>query len=164
MHKRVRAFTLAISLCHIGFANAQTDQSECQEAIGRYGRASKEIWNMLDYMANAYGIVAVGLIARVSSVPSKMIKTTLKKQFLDIAEVQTARMTAAPAPELHKVYYYQYARRHYRRAYRRGCFGGYFMAPTVPTTLATTVATTLATTVATMVATTVVISNVVLIA
>jgi hypothetical protein len=32
----------------------------------------------------------------------------------------------APAPELHKVYYYHgYARRHYRRAYRRGYYGGY---------------------------------------
>ena len=43
MQKRILAFTLAISLCHFGFANAQTDQSECQEAIGRYSRASKEI-------------------------------------------------------------------------------------------------------------------------
>ena len=43
MQKRILAFTLAISLCHIGFANAQTDQSECQEAIGRYSRASREI-------------------------------------------------------------------------------------------------------------------------
>jgi hypothetical protein len=39
---------------------------------------------------------------------------------------------SAPAPELHKVYYYQrHARRHYRRAYRRnpgyygGNYGGY---------------------------------------
>ena len=33
----------------------------------------------------------------------------------------------APAPELHKVYYYhRYARRHYRRAYRRGYYGGYY--------------------------------------
>jgi hypothetical protein len=39
---------------------------------------------------------------------------------------------SAPAPELHKVYYYnRYARRHYRRAYRRnpgyysGNYGGY---------------------------------------
>ena len=32
----------------------------------------------------------------------------------------------APAPELHKVYYYhRYARRHYRRAYRRGYYGAY---------------------------------------
>jgi hypothetical protein len=32
----------------------------------------------------------------------------------------------APAPELHKVYYYhRYARRHYRRAYRRGYYGYY---------------------------------------
>ena len=33
----------------------------------------------------------------------------------------------APAPELHKVYYYhRYARRQYRRAYRRGYYyGGY---------------------------------------
>ena len=31
----------------------------------------------------------------------------------------------APAPELHKVYYYhRYARRYYRRAYRRGYYGG----------------------------------------
>jgi hypothetical protein len=36
---------------------------------------------------------------------------------------------AAPAPELHKVYYYhRYARRQYRRAYRRGYYGygGYY--------------------------------------
>jgi hypothetical protein len=34
---------------------------------------------------------------------------------------------SAPAPELHKVYYYhRYARRHYRRAYRRGYYGGYY--------------------------------------
>ena len=39
----------------------------------------------------------------------------------------------APAPELHKVYYYhRHARRHYRRAYRRnpgyygGNYGGYY--------------------------------------
>jgi hypothetical protein len=33
----------------------------------------------------------------------------------------------APAPELHKVYYYhRHARRHYRRAYRRGYYGGYY--------------------------------------
>jgi hypothetical protein len=32
----------------------------------------------------------------------------------------------APAPELHKVYYYnRYARRQYRRAYRRGYYGAY---------------------------------------
>ena len=32
----------------------------------------------------------------------------------------------APAPELHKAYYYhRYARRQYRRAYRRGYYGGY---------------------------------------
>ena len=32
----------------------------------------------------------------------------------------------APAPELHKVYYYhRHARRYYRRAYRRGYYGGY---------------------------------------
>ena len=32
---------------------------------------------------------------------------------------------AAPAPELHKVYYYnRYARRHYRRAYRRDYYYG----------------------------------------
>ena len=35
----------------------------------------------------------------------------------------------APAPGLHKVYYYhRYARRHYRRAYRRGYYGGYYGA------------------------------------
>jgi hypothetical protein len=41
---------------------------------------------------------------------------------------------SAPAPELHKVYYYnRHARRHYRRAYRRnpgyyggGNYGGYY--------------------------------------
>ena len=33
----------------------------------------------------------------------------------------------APAPELHKVYYYhRHARRYYRRAYRRGYYGGYY--------------------------------------
>ena len=33
----------------------------------------------------------------------------------------------APAPELHKVYYYhRHARRAYRRAYRRGYYGGYY--------------------------------------
>jgi hypothetical protein len=33
---------------------------------------------------------------------------------------------SAPAPELHKVYYYnRHARRYYRRAYRRGYYGGY---------------------------------------
>ena len=32
----------------------------------------------------------------------------------------------APAPELHKVYYYhRHARRYYRRAYRRGYYGAY---------------------------------------
>ena len=32
---------------------------------------------------------------------------------------------SAPAPELHKIYYYhRHARRHYRRAYRRGYYGG----------------------------------------
>jgi Flp pilus assembly pilin Flp len=40
---------------------------------------------MLEYMATAYGIVAVGMIAPVSSVLSKILKTTLKKRFLDIA-------------------------------------------------------------------------------
>jgi hypothetical protein len=36
----------------------------------------------------------------------------------------------APAPELHKVYYYhRHARRHYRRAYRRGYYGGYAYNP-----------------------------------
>ncbi len=43
MHKPVLAFTFAISLSYTGFANARTDQSECQEAIGRYSRASREI-------------------------------------------------------------------------------------------------------------------------
>ena len=34
---------------------------------------------------------------------------------------------SAPAPELHKVYYYhRYARRQYRRAYRRGYYGGHY--------------------------------------
>ena len=33
----------------------------------------------------------------------------------------------APAPVLHKVYYYhRHARRYYRRAYRRGYYGGYY--------------------------------------
>jgi hypothetical protein len=33
----------------------------------------------------------------------------------------------APAPELHKVYYYhRHAPRYYRRAYRRGYYGGYY--------------------------------------
>ncbi|MGB7939983.1 MAG: hypothetical protein WCF72_15370, partial [Pseudolabrys sp.] len=36
----------------------------------------------------------------------------------------------APAPELHKVYYYnRVARRQYRRAYRRGYYGGYAYNP-----------------------------------
>jgi hypothetical protein len=34
---------------------------------------------------------------------------------------------SAPAPELHKVYYYhRHARRVYRRAYRRSYYGGYY--------------------------------------
>jgi hypothetical protein len=37
------------------------------------------------------------------------------------------RGATAPAPELHKVYYYhRHARRYYRRAYRRGYYGGYY--------------------------------------
>jgi hypothetical protein len=45
---------------------------------------------------------------------------------------------SAPAPELHKVYYYhRHARRHYRRAYRRGY--SVAMATTMATTVATTV-------------------------
>ena len=36
----------------------------------------------------------------------------------------------APAPDLHKAYYYnRYARRQYRRAYRRGYYGGYAYNP-----------------------------------
>ena len=41
MQKRILALALAISFFHTGFANA--DQSDCQEAIGRYGHASREI-------------------------------------------------------------------------------------------------------------------------
>ena len=66
----------------------------------------------------------------------------------------------APAPELHKVYYYdRHARRHYRRAYRRGYYGAYYgpwLLGVTPWLLCSTVAT--------AVATTVVISNVVLVA
>jgi hypothetical protein len=50
MQKRVLAFTLAISLSHTGFANA--DQFECQEAIGRYSRATKEISEYLRIYTN----------------------------------------------------------------------------------------------------------------
>ena len=85
MHKRVRAFTLAISLCHIGFANAQTISPSAKRQSVAIAALPKKYRNMLEYMATAYGIVAVGMIAPVSSVPSKMLKTTLKKQFLDIA-------------------------------------------------------------------------------
>ena len=68
----------------------------------------------------------------------------------------------APAPELHKVYYYnRVARRQYRRAYRRNYYGygGYYVATTLATTVLTAVAITPATTVATIV-----IGNVVLVA
>jgi hypothetical protein len=83
MQKRVLAFTLAIILSHTGFANA--DQFECQEAIGRYSRATKEISEYLRIIPIAFGVVAVGMIARANLAPSKMLNTTLKKQFLDIA-------------------------------------------------------------------------------
>jgi hypothetical protein len=85
MQKRILAFTLAISLCHFGFANAQTDQSECQEAIGRYSRASKEISEYARIYGNCIWNSRGRNDAPVSSVLSKMLKTTLKKRFLDIA-------------------------------------------------------------------------------
>src|SRR5262249_22055169 len=45
----------------------------------------KKYRNIFEYIPIAYGVVAVEMIARASLAPSKMLNTTLKKQFLDIA-------------------------------------------------------------------------------
>ena len=52
MHKCVLVFTLAISLCHTGFANA--DPAECREATVRYNRATKELSEYLKSIPIAY--------------------------------------------------------------------------------------------------------------
>ena len=45
----------------------------------------KKYRNIFEFIPIAYGVVAVVMIARASLAPSKMLNTTLKKQFLDIA-------------------------------------------------------------------------------
>jgi hypothetical protein len=57
----------------------------------------KKYRNIFESIPIAYGVVAVVMIARASLAPSKMLNTTLKKQFLDIARTADRGLTAMSA-------------------------------------------------------------------
>ena len=57
----------------------------------------KKYRNIFESIPIAYGVVAVVMIARASLAPSKMLNTTLKKQFLNIARTADRSLTAMSA-------------------------------------------------------------------